>query len=125
MDSALQQKLKICAELSKFAYNSANPGASISEDDVEAHRALRAKLILDLHQNIGNTQPDDFERFASKSWHKTFDTQERWFRSQAYFYNYLDQQENVHKIVVAFRGTWNDPSAERDYYTTRGASSFV
>ena len=106
------QKLALCAKLSKFAYTSANPGASISIDDEKAKAVLRKNVLGLAH----DSQADHFERFASKSWwHQNFETQKRWFRSQSFFYRYDDPTAKVSKIIVAFRGTWNDPSAEREW----------
>ena len=112
------RKTLLCAELSKFAYTSANPSASISADDDEARRALRKTLNA-----LGyDPQNDYFERFNSKSWHKRFETQKRWFRSQSFFYRYYDSRDDINRIVVAFRGTWNDKSAEREWHVTKGMS---
>ncbi len=132
------QKLSLCVQLSEFAYTSANPSASISTNDDEAGAALRKKMI-DLRYD---PHDDGFERFASKSWWlMNFETQKRWFRSQSFLYLYHDpkaddaykagnapkaddvSEAGVDKIVVAFRGTWLDPSAEREWHVNEGTSS--
>ncbi|KAJ9614400.1 hypothetical protein H2200_002536 [Cladophialophora chaetospira] len=113
-------KIILCAKLSEFAYQSATPSKKISVDDNEARGKLFDLLGVDGRQPRGpiGHQPGTFARFASHSWWRSEKNQFNWFRSQAYFYQYFDQVDDVNRIVLAFRGTWNDGNASMTRYST-------
>jgi hypothetical protein len=120
-------KLILSAELAKFAYTSANPTSATSVVDNLAATQLQTLLSTQPGQTPQpgpNGCVGHFARFASYSWWRSEKTQFRWFRSQSYIYDYVDQG-GVHKIVVAFRGTWNDDSITRKWYKTSGKSAIT
>jgi hypothetical protein len=119
---ANRDKIILCAKLSQFAYASAIPSKKISVDDDEAREQLY-HLLTQLGQQargIGDRHHGHFARFASKSWWRSHKSQFKWFRSQSYFYHYFDQKDDVNRIVVAFRGTWNDGKESNNWYHEPG-----
>lgn len=126
-DRGKVDKIILAARLANFAYISANPTARISVEDDEAKGSLHESLSewqsrplgLDFHTG-GPGRPGHFARFASHSWWRSKKNQFRWFRSHAYIYDYFEEGTNVHKIVVAFRGTWNNDAVTNEWYNRPG-----
>ncbi|KAK5690480.1 hypothetical protein LTR97_012348 [Elasticomyces elasticus] len=111
-------KIRLCAELSDFAYTSGNPASKILTDDKLAKRTLSDQLA-----KFGSRpEIQDLFRFHSKPWSPWFilwqDTF-KWFRSYAYSCRYKTP-ENVDRIVVGFRGTWANTSGTGKWFEEVG-----
>ena len=121
---ARRQDIIPAARLAKFAFDSANPEQRISDNDEVAEDELVSVLSKHGKQytpagSVGNLGLD-FARFSSKSWfQQSYETQSRWFRSEAYFANFIDQK-GVNRIILAIRGTWNNPSGTGRWYQEEG-----
>ena len=72
------QTLRLCAQLSNFAYRSGNPEQVISSDSNVAKESLCA-LINGVSPR--SERVITFERFYSHSWFLSPRNQVRWFRS--------------------------------------------
>lgn len=112
------QKIRLCAELSKFAYTSGDPELKISTDDELAKQTLSTQLA-----KFGSRpEIQDFYRFHTKPWLPWFipwQDKFKWFRSYAYSCHYKTP-ENVDRIVVGFRGTWANTSGTGKWFEEEG-----
>ena len=112
------QKIRLCAQLAEFAYASGDPQLKILTDDQLAKQTLSTQLAK------FSSRPEiiGFRRFYSKPWLPWFIPKQdkfKWFRSYAYFCHYKTA-ENVDRIVVGFRGTWNNSSGTGVYFADNG-----
>lgn len=97
-------KLRLCAQLSQFAYTAGDPKNAISSDNERAKEAILAEInSIDPRSESVLT----FEPFYSHSWYLTPKTQIKWFRSYAYLCHLQSNLDKKDRVVVAFRGTWN------------------
>jgi hypothetical protein len=125
MARALKQahmgKLRIAAELAKFAYTSTSPEMEISTNDTMAQESLVTQL-----ETVG-LQPAEvlsFKRYHSRPWFTSDERKFRWFRSHSYFVHFRTL-ENVDKIIVGFRGTWYNPSGDGTWFSAQSTLCLV
>jgi hypothetical protein len=125
------QIIKLCARLAKFAYTSGNPASPLSLT-LNNNQAAKTALL----KQLGTPVPAfkdilDFDRYYSHSWYIPKASQPRWFRSYAYFCHVKGRAETevkhdelrgeaVDRIIVGFRGTWNDSSASGRWLSENG-----
>lgn len=113
LKQADMKRLRIAAELAKFAYTSTSPELEISTNDTLAQQSLVTQL-----ETMG-LQPAEvlsFKRYHSRPWFTSDERKFRWFRSHSYFVHFRTS-ENVDRIIVGFRGTWYNPSGNGTWYS--------
>jgi hypothetical protein len=128
--------IQLCARLAKFAYTSGNPASPLSlrqNNDEAAKRALLGELRA---PEIAFKDIADFQRYYSYSHFLDRAKQPKWFRSYAYLCHIkgradtriesneegsaVRKREAVDRIIVGFRGTWNDSSASGEWLKENG-----
>jgi hypothetical protein len=112
------EKIKLCAKLAEFAYDSGDPAEPISHDDDKAKNKLINLLAQEPRPRSEEIRT--FQRFKSNSWFITPQNQVRWFRSYAYLSHLHSPSENKDRIIVGFRGTWNNSAGTGRWYTPVG-----
>jgi hypothetical protein len=106
-------KIRVCAELAKFAYIASNPEMRASTDEL---RRTPRKLPDYLSRLFKGHQVIDFKEYHTRSHIHSHEDQHRFFRSNSYMLH-LRKEDGADTIVVGFRGTFN--------YTTPTGENFI
>lgn len=112
------KKLRLGAELAKFAYASTDPEKQISVNNTLAQQSL-CEVLGSRPETVLN-----FKRYHSRPWFTSDERKFRWFRSYSYF-AHLRTPENVDRIIVGFRGTWLNSEGNGTWYSDQSKSAVL